>query len=195
MSFPAANICNLTHSAANISRHGEVHRKFTFKLICDTFGFSRFSARSWIIKVSHRRSASYPSLLSKVLANHYSLLSNLTNRLRRNLQTARRPRWQEKSGLPANSVFEWTTVGNTNICKAHRMKRREREKKMWAEAGVTSKALRMRCVCLLYAHFVVRACRRCLAFSWLSDEFKSFFVFFYDMSFVSFISHTAKIKV
>lgn len=42
MSCPAANICNLTHSAANNSKHGEVHRKFTFKLICDTFGFSGF---------------------------------------------------------------------------------------------------------------------------------------------------------
>lgn len=39
------------------------------------------------------------------------------------------------------------------------------KRRMWAEAGVTSKALRMRCVCLLYARSVVRACRRCLAFS------------------------------
>lgn len=116
-------------------------RKVYFQINLWYFGFQRFSARSWIIKVSHRLSASYPSLLSKVLANHYSPLSDE--------QTAAQPANSPPSSLTRGKWLTRKFCLWMNHSGKHKYLRgtrkwkggRERgKKKMWAEAGVTSKS-------------------------------------------------------
>lgn len=80
---------------------------------------SAIYARSWLIKVSHCLSTSYPLLSSAFYScqplfsvEHPDYQTTVALKCRLYILTG-------KSSSPTDSVFKWTTLGNTNIYKAH----------------------------------------------------------------------------
>lgn len=181
MSFPAANICNLTHSAANISKHGQVHRKFTFKLICDTFGFSGFLPGAELLRSLIAFLLPIPPSSPEFLPT--IILCWATNKLRRNLQTARRPRWQEEKWLTRKFCLWMNHSGKYKYLQGTQNEKegeRERKKKMGGGRRHIKSSAYASCL------FTVRAlCSACMSplsgfqrlasptVMWLSDEFRT----------------------
>lgn len=88
MRFLAANICNLTYSMANIWRTLESSLKVYFKINLQYFKFQQFMPEAELLRsLIAFPLPIHPPLSLRVLANHYSLLSNLTNKLHCSPQT------------------------------------------------------------------------------------------------------------
>lgn len=112
-------------------KHWSSDRVYSFAV----FKVSATYARSWIIKVSHRLSTSHsqptPPFSTGVLANHYSLLCNLSNKLHcspqtfavhtdREVQSLSEPHWEIQKHAKLTERKEkkslWRWASHQRLC-------------------------------------------------------------------------------